>query len=139
MAARIAIGIATNRLLTIAAALEAALGIALIASPALVTQLLLSESVSGISVVISRVAGIALLALGIAGLPDRGESRMQGRAHAGLLAYNGLASFYLLYLGLRGEWVGQLLWSAVVLHTIMTLLLAYAWLVGSMRTSASTA
>jgi hypothetical protein len=135
----IAIRIATNRLLTIAAASEAAIGIALIAAPALVTQLLLSESVSGVSVVISRVAGFGLLALGIAGAPDRDASRIRGRAHAGLLAYNALASLYLLALGLRGAWVGPLLWPTVALHVVITALLARAWLVGSMSTTASTA
>jgi hypothetical protein len=119
--------------------MEAATGVALIAVPALVTQLLLSASVSGVSVVISRVAGFGLLALGIAGWPDRGASRMRSRAHAGLLAYNGLASFYLLYLGLRGEWVGPLLWPTVTLHVGITALLARAWLVGRLSKSALTA
>jgi hypothetical protein len=131
--------VTTNRLLTVAAAIEAATGIALIATPTLVSQLLLGESASGVGVVVSRVAGFGLLALAIAGWPDRGGSRTQGRALAGLLTYNGLASFYLLYVGLRGEWVGPLLWPAVALHTVLTLLLARAWFVGSRSTSASTA
>ena len=129
----------TNRLLTVAAAIEAATGIALIATPPLLTQLLLSESVSGVGVAVSRVAGFGLLALAIAAWPDHGGRRMQGRALAGLLTYNGLASFYLLYLGLRGEWVGPLLWPTVALHAVLTILLARAWFVGSRSTSASTA
>jgi len=34
---------------------------------------------------------------------------------------------YLAYLGIRGEWLRPLLWPAVVLHAVLTLLLAKAW------------
>ena len=85
----------------------------------------------------SRVAGFGLLALGIAGWPDRDATRVQSRALAGLLAYNVLALFYLLYLGVRGEWVGLLLGPAVALHAVMTLLLGRAWL--ARRTPATSA
>jgi hypothetical protein len=30
-------------------------------------------------------------------------------------------------LGIRGEWVGRLLWPAVVLHAVLTAFLARAW------------
>jgi hypothetical protein len=46
----------------------------------------------------------------------------------GMLTYTVLATPYLLYLAIRGEWVGPLLWPAVVLHVILTALLAPAWL-----------
>ena len=46
---------------------------------------------------------------------------------ARMLTYSALAMAYLLYLGIRGEWVGPLLWPAVVLHAVLTLLLARAW------------
>ena len=35
--------------------------------------------------------------------------------------------FTSLILGIRGEWVGPLLWPAVALHAVLTLLLARAW------------
>jgi hypothetical protein len=38
-----------------------------------------------------------------------------------------LVTCYLLYPGIRGEWVGPLLWPAVALHAVLTLLLARAW------------
>ena len=44
-----------------------------------------------------------------------------------MLTYSALVTLYLLYLGIRGEWVGPLLWPAVVLHAVLTLLLARAW------------
>jgi hypothetical protein len=66
------------------------------------------------------VTGIALIALGIGCWPG-------STALAGMLTYSALATLYLLYLGMRGEWVGPLLWPAVVLHAILTTLLARAW------------
>jgi hypothetical protein len=44
-----------------------------------------------------------------------------------MLTYGALVTLYLLYLGIRSEWVGPLLWPAVVLHAVMTLLLVRAW------------
>ena len=41
--------------------------------------------------------------------------------------YNLLITLYLLYLGIRGEWVGLLLWPAVVIHAALTWLLSLAW------------
>ena len=65
--------------------------------------------------------GIALIALGVACWPGR-------TALCGMLTYSVLATAYLAYLGIRGEWVGPLLWPAVVFHAVLTILLARAWL-----------
>ena len=45
-----------------------------------------------------------------------------------MLIYGAAVTLYLSYLGIRGDWVGPLLWPAVVLHAVLTLLLAQAWL-----------
>jgi hypothetical protein len=45
-----------------------------------------------------------------------------------MLMYGLLVTLYLAWLGMSGEWVGSLLWPAVVLHAILTILLARAWL-----------
>jgi hypothetical protein len=44
-----------------------------------------------------------------------------------MLTYNLLVALYLLFLAIRGEWVGRLLWPVVVLHAVMTVFLARAW------------
>ena len=44
-----------------------------------------------------------------------------------MLTYSTLVTLYLSYLGVRGEWVGPLLWPAVVLHAVLTLLLGRVW------------
>ena len=70
------------------------------------------------------MAGIALVALGVACYP--GEAASQGLS--GMLAYSLLATLYLVYLGLGGEWVGSLLWLAAAIHAALTVLLAASWL-----------
>ena len=72
-----------------------------------------------------RVAGISLLSLGFACWPGKEPTRA---ALCGMATYDLLVTLYLLYLGIRGEWVGPLLWPAVALHTVLTLLLAREWL-----------
>jgi len=109
------------KLLAIAAIAEIATGLALLAVPPLVGRLLLGAELAGVSIPIARVTGIALLALGVACWPG-------GTALCGMLTYNALATLYLLYLGIHGNWVGPLLWPVFLLHAILTALLARAWL-----------
>jgi hypothetical protein len=47
-------------------------------------------------------------------------------ALAGMLTYSVLATGYLAWLAVGGEWVGPLLLPAVVAHAILTMLLARA-------------
>ena len=112
-----------DRLQSFAAVAEALTGAALIATPSIVGRLLLGVEFSGVTVAVARVAGIALVALGVACFSG-GEAR---RGLFGMLTYSLLATLYLVYLGLGGEWVGSLLWRAAVIHAVLTLLLAIAW------------
>src|SRR5947207_12398712 len=72
-----------KRSLTLTATIEAATGLALIAAPAIVVRLLLGAEVSGASIPLGRVAGAALLALGVACWLARGDT--QSRATRGLI------------------------------------------------------
>lgn len=107
-----------NRVLIIAAVGEAATGLALLVVPSLAGRLLLGEELAGVTVPIARVAGIALIALACACLP--------GKALIGMLTYSAAATLYLAYVGLVGGFNGILLWPAVVVHAIVTALLARA-------------
>jgi hypothetical protein len=109
-----------KRVLALAAVAEAATGVALLIVPSLVARLLLGTELTGVAIPIARVTGIALVALGVACWP--GSTTL-----CGMLTYSVLATPYLLYLGIRGEWVGPLLWPAIILHVILTALLARAW------------
>src|SRR5262245_8223842 len=113
-----------NALLLLAALAEAATGLSLMVRPALVSELLFGAAVAGLGAVISRFAGIALIALAIACWPGNGA----GRALCGMLTYSALATLYLAYVGLVRHLTGKLLWPAVVVHLILSLLLARAWI-----------
>jgi len=108
--------------LIFAAVAESATGAALMVVPFLVVRLLFGVDPTGVAIPIARVAGVALIALGVACWP--------GPARVGMLVYSVAVTFYLLYLGIRGEWVGPLLWPAVALHAVLTLLLVRAWFRG---------
>ena len=102
--------------LSFAAVAEAATGLGLLIVPSLVGQLLLGEQFAGVAIPVARVAGIALIALGMACWP--------GPPLVGMLTYSAVVTLYLAYLGFAGGLTGVLLWPAVVVHLILTALLA---------------
>ena len=108
-----------KRVLIYAAVGEAGTGLALLIVPSLVGRLLLGEELSGIAIPVARVAGIALIGLGVACWP--------GAALAGMLTYSAAVTLYLAYLGFAGGLTGILLWPAVALHALMTFFLARVW------------
>jgi hypothetical protein len=116
---------AMKRALVFAAVAEIATGAALLIAPSLVGWLLLGEELSGIAIPVARVAGIAIVALGIACWP--------GPPLVGMLIYSAVVALYLAYLGLAGGLTGTLLWPAVALHAILSVLLGRIWLVGDQR------
>ena len=74
-----------KKVLIFAAVGEAAIGLALLIVPSLVGQLLLGEQFTCVAIPVARVAGIALIALGIAcwpGPPLVGMLSLQHRPHA---------------------------------------------------------
>jgi len=111
--------------LVVAAVSEAATGAALLIAPSLVGQWLLGTELTGVAVTVARVAGIALVALGLACWP--------GPALAGMLAYSACVALFLAYVGFLGESAGILLWPAVVVHVVLTAVLARAWIGGRSR------
>jgi hypothetical protein len=105
--------------LIFAAVGEATTGLALLIAPSLVGRLLLGEELTGIAIPVARVAGIALIALGIACWP--------GPSRAGMLTYSAAVTLYLAYLGTVWRLGGVLLWPAVALHAVVALLLVWTW------------
>jgi hypothetical protein len=114
-----------ERTLWFAALSEAATGLALLITPSLVADVLLGEPLTAVAVPVARVAGVALLALGIACWP--------GPPLVGMLAYSAVVTFYLAYLGLTAGFTGVLLWPAVAAHAVLSILLARAWLAAKAR------
>jgi hypothetical protein len=111
----------TTRLLTtVSAGIEAATGIALIAIPELVARVLLGADLSHTGMAVGRLAGCALLSLGLACWPT--ADSITPSAVRALFAYNLLAALYLGYLRVSGEFVAFLLWPACALHAGLAIL-----------------
>src|SRR5262245_4404351 len=118
----------TRRLLVLGAVSEAATGVIVMVVPAVFVRLLLGADLPGAGVAVGRLAGFALLALGMACWPDARPASGQTAALRALLTYSFLVTVYLLSLGLGGTLAGRLLLPAVMLHAGYTLLLGRAWL-----------
>ena len=114
-----------KKALIFAAVGEAATGLALLIVPSLVGQLLLGEELTGVAIPVARVAGIALIALGIACWP--------GPPLVGMMIYSAAVTLYLAYLGFAGGLAGVLLWPAVAFHAVLSILLGRAWLATDAR------
>ena len=108
---------AMKKVLMFAAAAEAATGLALVIDPSLVGQLLLGAELAGIAIPVARVAGMALIGLSLACWP--------GPPALGIAIYSGLVTLYLAFLGFVGGWGGIMLWPAVALHLVLTVLLTW--------------
>ncbi len=115
-----------KRLLALAALGEGVTGMILLVHPQIVVSLLFGAQVAGAGSVMSRIAGMGLIALGLACWPGRDLGNGTGALRA-MLVYSLLATLYLAYLGVGGEWTGVLLWPAVAVHALLSVLLARAW------------
>jgi hypothetical protein len=116
-----------KKLLVFAAASEAATGLFSLVYPSIVVRVLFGVEISGAGIVMSRIAGISLTALGLACLAKDDISNSGNGALRGMLTYSLLAALYLVYIGIGREWIGKLLRPAVAVHAVVTILLARAW------------
>ena len=103
--------------LALAAVGEITTGVALLIVPSLVGWLLFGTEPTGMAVTIARVAGIALIALGVACWP--------GTPLIGMVTYGAAVALYLAYVGFTGGSTGLLLWPAVILHASLTMFLVW--------------
>lgn len=113
-----------KELFLVTAVVEIATGLALLALPAMVLAALLGvQAAAEETLVVSRITGAALLAIGVAGALARDDARSP--AHRGLLigflTYNVLAAALFAYAGLGVQMAGPALRPAVVLHTILAI------------------
>ena len=116
----------TRTLLMVSAAVEASVGLALLASPSLVARLLLATSLDGPAAAVGRMTGAALLSLGVACWLLRGDGHDGGGREltVAMLLYNVAA---VVVLCSAGE-AGLLLWPTVALHLALAI-----WCVGCWR------
>jgi hypothetical protein len=111
-------------LLILTAVFESATGLALLVSPALLASLLFGVGLDApIGLVVARIAGAALLAIGLACwlARDDGRSRSALGLIAALLLYNVAATIVLIHAGLGLKLSGIALWPAVVAHIALAI------------------
>jgi hypothetical protein len=107
-----------NRFLAVTAAIEAGAGLGLVALPDVAVKLLLGADISGAAIPLARVAGVALLALGLACWLSRGHAA--SALASGMLLYNCGVALVLAMAGVSGM-TGVLLWPAIALHAAMAI------------------
>jgi hypothetical protein len=109
-------------LLLLTALFEAGTGVGLLVLPSVPLALLLGVSVTAPeALLIGRVAGAALIAIGVAcglGRGDKGGAAQLGLL-TGVLIYDTAAAALLAYAGLVLSMAGIALWPAAVLHTAL--------------------
>ena len=115
-----------GHLLTTSAMLEMVTGIGLLLFPDVIATLLFSQDLYGAGVVIGRVAGFALIALGWVFWNARNAEGMYSISTA-MFGYNGVVALYLATVGIADGLTGILLWPAVAIHTALALACAQLW------------
>ena len=113
-----------KKLLMVTAAIELGAGLALLCFQSATVKLLLGSPLdSSVAVTLGRVAGAALLALGVAcwlAQYDAQSCAARGLVSA-MVLYNLGAVVILGAAGIRSQPVGVGLWPAVVLHAVMAI------------------
>jgi hypothetical protein len=118
-------------LMKVTGVLELLTGLALLSAPSLTIGMLLGERpASPSAIVVARVAGSALLAIGLICWPKgRGEGAPPPAGLlAGLLAYNAAVAVLLAHAALASGLRGVALWPVVVAHSALGL-----WCLARMR------
>jgi hypothetical protein len=124
----------TRGLLTAIAVVELMTGVGLLLAPSTVVELLLGQPLSsGAPLAVGRVAGLALIAIGLICWLENVGDRVGSPTGllTGLLAYNGAVPVLLVYSDVANRVGGIALWPAVVLHLAFAL-----WIVACIRSSA---
>jgi hypothetical protein len=109
-------------LMIVTALVETGTGLLLLVWPALVFALLLGwRQAAPETLLIGRVAGAAVISIGVASWLARHDARAPAQLGvlAGLLTYNVLAAFLLAFAGTGLKMVGVMLWPAVVYHAML--------------------
>ncbi|MFB3124732.1 MAG: hypothetical protein ACE1Z7_04075 [Woeseiaceae bacterium] len=122
----------TKFLFNASAIIEVLTGLALLVAPLFVIGLLLGDGLGPIGIAVTRVLGIGLLSVGVAGWESQGQdSRLAPRA--GLCIYNVGAALVFVILGAYDGMNGVLLWPAAILHTMIGALMLWVILAPSQK------
>jgi hypothetical protein len=108
--------------LLVTAIVEAGTGLCLLFLPAVLFVVLLGiEHATADAIFVGRLAGAALLAIGIASWIANADTRTPAQLGllTGILIYDALAAMLLAFAGSILKMNGVLLWPAVAIHTIL--------------------
>lgn len=110
----------TKFLLIVTAIVESGAGIAFLIAPSLMTELMLGKGLSTpSSIMVGRVAGIALLSIGLVCWLERGKvgnGQLAGLI-VGLLVYNVSIPILLVYAAVVENMSGVAFWPGIGLHS----------------------
>jgi hypothetical protein len=110
----------TTSLLIVSAVIELAAGSTLLIAPGALTRLLVGVGLdSPEAVLVARIAGAALVAIGLSCGIDRDPGSPRNGLVTGLSAYNAFVVILLVRAGIVDKMHGLGLWPAIVLHAIL--------------------
>ena len=111
-------------LLTLSGSLEILAGLSALITPAPVVSLMLGSPLDSIGVVLARLFGAGVFALGLACLKARDDVRSPAglAVSVGITAYNVLAAVVLLWAAAGLSLGGLLLWGAGIVHAVFGVL-----------------
>jgi hypothetical protein len=108
--------------LSVTAFVEASTGLCLLILPAVLFAILLGlDHATVYAIFVGRLAGAALLAIGVASWMARSDTLTPAQRGllTGILIYDAAASILLAFAGAVLKMIGVLLWPAVALHAIL--------------------
>ena len=123
----------TKSLLIVTAVVELAAGAVLLVAPSLTAELLLGTGLgSPASVMVGRVAGAALVSIGLSCWLERDRACNGSRAGlvTGLLIYNISIPALLIHAAVVDHISGIAFWPGIVLHSVLAI-----WCVARLRSS----
>jgi hypothetical protein len=113
----------TRNLFIVTAVIEVGTGLGLVALPSLLSTLVLDSSLdTPVALTVARIAGVALLALGVACWLARhdGQSRAAKGLVGAMVLHNAAIATVLAYAGVGLGLSGIGLWPTVLVHAAMT-------------------
>lgn len=119
----------TKLLLVVTAVLELATGIAMLIAPSFVAELLLGAGLdSPESMVVARVAGAAIVSIGLTCWLSKDGGGPRTGLVVGLLAYNVSIPVLFIHAAVAERMHGVALWPATVLHSVLAI-----WCIACLR------
>ena len=123
-------------LFNVSAVAEVLVGVTLLILPAFAIGLFVGDGMGATGIAVSRIFGIALIALGIAAWETEAH-KLPLAPRIGLCIYNLGIAVLLAILGTLGGMYAILLWPVAVLHTLLGSMMLWMILVSLRETSNS--